>query len=169
MISAIVAVDNNYGIGYQNKLLEHIPEDLKYFKSLTINKVVIMGRKTYDSLPRKPLPNRLNIVITRSPVVSDDDNVIFMDLEQVKAWLLKNKSEKDIFIIGGESIYKELMPFYDDIYLTKIYLNHENVDKYFPVNVEKDSAWLATAIGEIKKHKDIAYQFRHYNRQQLIF
>ena len=64
MISAIVAVNNDWGIGYNGDLLEHIPEDLKYFKKLTENNVVIMGRKTWDSLPKKPLPNRLNMIVT---------------------------------------------------------------------------------------------------------
>jgi dihydrofolate reductase len=65
MISAIVAVDNNWGIGYNGNLLEHIPDDMKFFKKLTTGNVVIMGRKTWDSLPVKPLPDRLNLVITR--------------------------------------------------------------------------------------------------------
>ena len=68
MISAIVAVDENWGIGYDGKLLEKIPEDLKHFKELTNNNVVVMGRKTWNSLPTNPLPNRTNIVITRNPV-----------------------------------------------------------------------------------------------------
>ena len=68
MIAAIVAVDNNWGIGYNGELLERIPEDMKYFKELTQNKPIIMGRKTWDSLPKKPLPNRINIIITRNPI-----------------------------------------------------------------------------------------------------
>ena len=68
MISAIVAVDNNWGIGYNGKLLERIPEDLKYFKELTNNNVIVMGRKTWNSLPVNPLPNRTNIIITRNPI-----------------------------------------------------------------------------------------------------
>ena len=73
MISAIVAVDNNWGIGYNGNLLEHIPDDLKYFKQLTSNKMVVMGRKTWDSLPIKPLPDRLNIVITNTICMSNNN------------------------------------------------------------------------------------------------
>ena len=85
MISAIVAVDNNWGIGFNGDLLEHIPEDLKYFKELTSGGVVIMGRKTWDSLPKKPLPNRVNIVITSNPK-EDEENVKYMTLEEAKAY-----------------------------------------------------------------------------------
>ena len=77
MISAIVAVDNNWGIGYNGNLLEHIPADLKDFKQLTTGQVVIMGRKTWDSLPKKPLPNRLNIIITSTPQ-ENEENVKFL-------------------------------------------------------------------------------------------
>ena len=82
MISAIVAVDNNWGIGFNGDLLEHIPEDLKYFKEITDNHWVIMGRKTWDSLPKKPLPNRTNVVITKNPQYSKEAN--FWTLGQTK-------------------------------------------------------------------------------------
>jgi dihydrofolate reductase len=80
MISAIVAVDKNWGIGFNNDLLEHIPEDLKRFKELTTGNTVIMGRKTWDSLPKKPLPDRLNIIITSNPK-ENEENIKYMTLE----------------------------------------------------------------------------------------
>ena len=105
MISAIVAVDSNWGIGYNGDLLEHIPEDLKYFKQLTSGNVVVMGRKTWDSLPRKPLPNRLNIIVTRNPKHFQDFTDIkscamSLDLNETID-LIQDTYDKEVFIIGG--------------------------------------------------------------------
>lgn len=101
MINAIVAVDNNWGIGYNGNLLEHIPEDLKYFKELTSNNWVVMGRKTWDSLSKKPLPNRKNLVITNNPTIYNNTNEVnFFTLKQIKLYMLKNKN-LTFFIIGG--------------------------------------------------------------------
>ena len=101
MISAIVAVDNNWGIGYNGDLLEHIPEDLKYFKQLTSGeyKAVVMGRKTWDSLPKKPLPNRKNIVITTQTCYNSQDEH-FWPLGQTKLVMQQQKGW-DFFVIGG--------------------------------------------------------------------
>ena len=144
MISAIVAVDNNWGIGYNGDLLEHIPEDLKYFKTLTTDHVVVMGRKTWDSLPKKPLPNRDNIVITRTTVPYTDNDAFFCDLEYLtshsKNHLFRLSGNKEWFIIGGGTIYKELLPLCDRVYVTWICKDYENVDTYFP-NLDKDPNW----------------------------
>ena len=106
MISAIVAVDENFGIGFNNQLLEHIPEDLKRFKQLTTNKTIIMGRKTWESLPNKPLPNRLNIVIT-SKERSLEEMTAFIPFEEAYARATHTLPEDEWFIIGGGSIYKK--------------------------------------------------------------
>jgi dihydrofolate reductase len=88
MISAIVAVDQNWGIGYKGELLEHLPPDLKYFKELTTGHVVVMGRKTWDSLPKKPLPNRINYVITRE-AKSSNEEVAYFDMNCIKMMIQK--------------------------------------------------------------------------------
>jgi dihydrofolate reductase len=129
MISAIVAVDNNWGIGFNGDLLEHIPEDLKYFKKLTENNVVIMGRKTWDSLPKKPLPNRLNMIVT-SQIKSSAGCVLingeYMALSLDNVILqLQNCDDTNYFVIGGGQIYKELLPYCDRVYVTKIFKNHD--------------------------------------------
>ena len=160
MISAIVAVDNDWGIGYNGDLLEHIPEDLKYFKALTTGNTVIMGRKTWDSLPKKPLPNRTNIVITSNPNMYNDAE--FMDLFDAKLYLIYNKND-DIFIIGGGKIYEELLPLCDRVYVTKINKSHENVDTYFP-NLDKSDEWAPASCSPIYDHKDFTYQFWQYDR-----
>ena len=125
MISAIVAVDKNWGIGYNGDLLEHIPEDLKYFKQLTFGNTIVMGRKTWDSLPKKPLPNRHNLVITKDPSIYELINEVwFYTLHQIEVLMLKNKNVS-YFIIGGGQIYEKLLPICDRVYVTKIFKDHD--------------------------------------------
>ena len=162
MISAIVAVDENFGIGFNNQLLEHIPEDLKRFKQLTTNKTIIMGRKTWESLPNKPLPNRLNIVVT-SKERSFEEMTLFTSFEEVYSRATHIMPEDEWFIIGGGSIYKEFLPICDKVYLTKIMVSHENVDTYFP-NIELMDNWKCIEQSEIKQYNDISYQFKTYSR-----
>lgn len=163
MISAIVAVDENFGIGFNGDLLEHIPEDLKHFKELTSGHTVVMGRKTWDSLPKKPLPNRHNLVITKDPSIYELTNEVwFYTLRQIEVLMLKNKNI-NYFVIGGGSIYKEFLPICDKVYLTKIMVSHENVDTYFP-NIELMDNWKCVEQSEIKQYNDISYQFKTYSR-----
>ena len=162
MISAIVAVDENFGIGFNGDLLEHIPEDLKRFKQLTTNKTIIMGRKTWESLPNKPLPDRLNIVIT-SKERSLGEMTVFTSFEEVYSRATHIMPEDEWFVIGGGSIYKEFLPICDKVYLTKIMVSHENVDTYFP-NIELMDNWKCVEQSEIKQYNDISYQFKTYSR-----
>lgn len=169
MISAIVAVDANWGIGYNGQLLEHISDDLKRFKELTSNNTVIMGRKTWESLPNKPLPNRLNIVLTSTPsqmeqtvntkFLTMDD--FLMNLDSLEEFM--NEYGKEIFIIGGSQIYHSLLPIYDRVYVTKIYKSHENVDSYFP-NLDNDNNWKMVSASEILTNNNLTYQFCCYDR-----
>lgn len=134
MINLIVAVDEKMGIGYNNHLLEAIPEDLKRFKSLTTGHTVVMGRKTWDSLPNKPLPNRKNIVI------SSQKQENFMTTTECLNYI-KNIND-DVFIIGGASVYRFFLPLANRIYITLNHKNFENVDTYFPnINLEE---WTIT-------------------------
>ena len=160
MISAIVAVDNNWGIGFNGDLLEHIPEDLKYFKQLTTGNTVIMGRKTWDSLPNKPLPNRTNIVITNN--TNMEGQAEFMDLTDVMLYFIYNKND-DIFIIGGGKIYEELLPMCNRIYVTKIFKDHDQVDTYFP-NLDESDKWAPATCSDIRQQGDLMYQFWQYDR-----
>ena len=163
MISAIVAVDENWGIGYNGDLLEHIPEDLKYFKELTSGNTIVMGRKTWDSLPRKPLPNRHNLVITKDPSIYELTNeVSFYTLRQIEVLMLKNKNV-NYFVIGGGQIYEKLLPLCDRVYVTKIFKDHDQFDTYFP-NLDESDEWTPALQTAIQTHNDIAYQFWEYDR-----
>ena len=163
MISAIVAVDNNWGIGYNGDLLEHIPEDLKYFKELTTGHIVVMGRKTWDSLPKKPLKDRLNIVISRQSrgPLGDMAFSISMDEAQVRVSLSNN--DEEWFIIGGGSIYQEFLSICDQVYVTKIYKNHDKVDTYFP-NLDELKEWIGVTESEVLQYNNLSYQFWRYER-----
>ena len=159
MISAIVAVDNDWGIGYNGNLLERIPEDQKYFKTLTTGHAVVMGSKTWDSLPKKPLPDRMNIIISHEGNLLLENGAIRLKLEDLNL----DYFETDVFIIGGGSIYQQLLPFCDRVYVTKIYKSHEQVDTYFP-NLDELDDWESTASGPIQTYKDLTYQFWQYDR-----
>ena len=163
MISAIVAVDNNWGIGFNGDLLEHIPEDLKYFKELTSGeyKAVVMGRKTWDSLPKKPLPNRKNIIITTQTNYDSQDEH-FWRLGQAKL-VMKQQKGWEFFVIGGGQIYEKLLPLCDRVYVTKIFKDHDQVDTYFP-NLDESDEWAPAMQSALHTYKDLTYQFWQYDR-----
>ena len=163
MISAIVAVDNNWGIGYNGDLLEHIPEDLKYFKALTTGHVVVMGRKTWDSLPQKPLKDRLNIVISSQPRGVLGEMAFSIPMDEAKVRVALSGNDEEWFIIGGGSIYQEFLSVCDRVYVTKIYKDHDNVDTYFP-NLDKSEEWTPAACGQLLTYNDLTYQFWQYDR-----
>lgn len=175
MISAIVCVDQNWAIGYKGDLLAKIPEDMKFFKEKTTGQTVIMGRKTYDSLPIKPLPNRENVVITREVYkdeysrYKDDDGVVYAELERVSdvlKFVKKHSLNSSYFVIGGGQIYKELLPYCDTVYVTKIDYAFENADTYFP-NLENIPEWEIESISEIKEYDNIKYRFYTYKKGDI--
>jgi len=128
MISIIVAIAENMAIGKNNDLLWHIPEDLKRFKRITSGHPVIMGKRTYESLPRRPLPNRRNIVIT--DVKGEELEGCEMAWSIAEAIAKCNLSEEN-FVIGGASIYKQFLPYADRLYLTRIHKSFD-ADVFFP-------------------------------------
>ena len=163
MITAIVAVNEDWGIGYNNELLEHIPEDLNHFKAVTIGRTVVMGLNTWESLPKKPLPNRLNIIIEPTECYKvPDEPILHMDLDTLLE--MSKETGMEYVVIGGGSIYKQLLPYCDRVYVTKIYKKHENVDTFFP-NLDESDDWVVTPFGEKKDYKDFSYQFWRYDRK----
>lgn len=127
-ISIIVAIAQNNAIGFENKLLYWLPNDLKRFKSLTTGHTIIMGRKTFESLPKGALPNRRNIVLTRQ-------DIEFPGAERyasLETALSQCKAEEEVFIIGGASVYREAMPLADKLYITHIEDTPAQADVFFP-------------------------------------
>jgi dihydrofolate reductase len=127
ILSLIAAVSKNNVLGNDNKLLWHLPADLKYFKNTTSGKTIIMGRKTYESIGRA-LPNRRNIVVTRQKDFTAEGCEIFNSLQQA---VQECEHEKEVFIIGGGEIYRQALPEADRIYLTRVYEHFEG-DTTFP-------------------------------------
>jgi Dihydrofolate reductase len=138
-MKAILSVDKNWGIGFENQLLERVPEDMRFFKDMTIGKVVVMGRRTFDSLPgRKPLRDRINIVLSGSL----DKGISGITVCNSMAELfdeIEKKGDKEIYIIGGAEVYKQLLPYCSEVYITK-FNNAYKADRYFP-DLDKDKDW----------------------------
>lgn len=161
MISIIVAIAEDNGIGKGNDLLWHIPDDLKHFKKVTMGKPVIMGKRTWFSLPKRPLPGRRNIVIT------DVSGELFEGAEaaySINEAVDKCRSEEEVIIMGGGSIYRQFMPYADRLYITKVYKTAE-ADVFFPEI--SDSEWK---VVEEEPHKDevIPYSYLIYERKVLL-
>ena len=128
-ISIIVVVGNNNEIGRNNGLLCHLPADLKHFKLLTIGHTIVMGRKTFESLPKGALPDRTNIVLTRNSNLSFENCLIYSSLSEI---IDSQKNNDKIFIIGGGEIYRQVLPFANKLYLTKVHATFDDADTFFP-------------------------------------
>lgn len=128
-LSIIAAVDRRMGIGFENKLLFWLPNDLKRFKALTTGNTILMGRKTFESLPKGALPNRRNIVLSANPTTECQGADIFPSLE---AALQSCREDEHIYIIGGASIYQQALPLADELYLTEIDSTAPEADAFFP-------------------------------------
>ena len=165
-MNLIAAVDKNWAIGRNNKLLVSIPDDMKFFRETTTGKVVVMGRKTLESFPgKKPLKNRVNIVLTGDRSYQADGAVIVHDMEELHEELKKYPSE-DIYVIGGESIYKQLLDECDVAHITKIDFAYE-ADAWFP-NLDEDEDWVVAADSEEKTYFDLEYCFKMYVRKTKL-
>lgn len=134
MISIIVAIAENRAIGFENKLIYWLPNDLKRFKALTTGNTIIMGRRTFESLPKGALPNRRNIVLSRNGKAEDFPGAdLYADLDSALA-----SCTGEVYIIGGSSVYREAMPKADRLCLTYIYDTPQNADTFFPeINSEE--------------------------------
>lgn len=160
MIIAIAAVDKNWGIGRNGDLLVNIPEDKKFFKYITNNSIVIMGRKTWDSLPQKPLPNRENYVITKTPEKYSKEGAKFITLSEAIQMIENSEIGSRIFIIGGGQIYKKLLPYCAMAEITKVYKDFE-ADTFFP-NLDTNTNWVTTGEAPVQYYNEIPYQFFTY-------
>jgi dihydrofolate reductase len=156
MISIIVAVSDDWGIGKNNDLLWNISEDLKRFKKLTLGNTVIMGKKTWDSLPKRPLPGRKNIVLTDNRNEIIENAVTCYSIEDA---LSKCNEDEEIFIMGGGSIYRQFMPLADRLYITHVHKTAP-ADIYFP---EIDlKVWKVTEKEEFLSDDNIPYTYTVY-------
>lgn len=160
-ISIIVAIDQNNAIGKDNQMLVHLPDDLKYFKQVTSGHSVIMGRKTFESLPKGALPNRRNIVITRNTELQYAGCEMVYSVEGA---LEATEGEEEVFVMGGGVIYKETIQKADKLYITHIHHAFGDAEVYFPeidLNIWQE-VWREDHQAD-EKHK-YAFSFVQYEK-----
>lgn len=162
----IAAVDENWAIGYEGRLLFRIPEDLRFnFRARTVGQIVIMGRTTYESLPgKKPLPDRLNIVISRALAAADYENVLFCNSLAEVLEIIEGFKERKIFVAGGASVYRLMLPYCSLAFITKVKAV-KRADRYM-VNLDKDPDWDLIEESLPRTHGDnLRFSYATYRRR----
>lgn len=162
MISFIWAMDMNRAIGFQNKLPWHLPEDLKFFKRVTMGHPVIMGRKTHESIGRL-LPGRENIVLTRDPNFQSDGIKVMHSVEEIFHY--SRETNEELFVIGGAEIFNELFPVADKLYLTMIHEEFQG-DTYFPQFPIDDWKLVSSEKGITDEKNPYDFEFLIYERKK---
>lgn len=167
-MNVIAAVDNNWAIGYQDKLLVRIPNDHKFFRSVTMGKVVVLGRKTLAGFPNGlPLAGRTNIILSRNPDFTVPSGIVVHSKEELLTEL-KKYNDDDIYIIGGGSIYEMMLPYCRIAHITKIDYKYQ-ADTYFP-NLDNMKNWCIVDDSEEETYFSIEYRFLKYqNRTPLAY
>ncbi len=165
-VALIVAIDSNRGIGKNNDLMWHLPNDMKFFKDTTQNQIVVMGRKNYDSIPEKyrPLPNRLNVVLTRNTDFHAPGCEVFTSMEACFEHF-KNETERTLFIIGGGEIYKMALASnrIDEMYITFINKKYD-ADTFFPSFDENEWKIEEIMSQDIDDKHESSFIIKKYNR-----
>ena len=161
-MKAIAAIDINLGIGRDNDLLISIPEDMKRFRRITTGKTVVMGHSTLKSFPGgKPLPNRENIVFSRSEQPPQEGVTFVHSVEELME-LLKDRNIDDVYVIGGGMIYSLLLPYCDELNLTVV--EHAfDATVFFP-DFRKDESWTLAGVSQTFSHDLVKYRFEDYRR-----
>ena len=164
MIYAIVTADKNWGIGKNGRQITTIPDDIRYIRSVTSGQNVIMGRKTFQSYPVGQIPeNRNNIVLTTDTGFRPHGAAAAGSVEE--AIRVANESKKDIYVLGGASVFKEMLPYFDEIQVTAIDYSYD-VDCYFP-DIDKMPEWVLVEESEEQTHFDTVYYLRRYLKRRL--
>lgn len=165
-MNLIAAVDKNWAIGMDNKLLVRIPDDMKRFRQMTVGKVVVLGRKTLETFPGgQPLKERTNIVLSKNKDYQVKGAVCVHSMEELSQELGKYNSE-DVYVIGGESVYRQMLAQCDTAYITKLDYSYQ-ADAWFP-NLDEEKAWQITEESEEQTYFDIIYHYRKYVRKEAI-
>jgi dihydrofolate reductase len=159
-MNLIVAVDQNWAIGNNGQLLEHVKGDMINFKNITTGKIIVVGRETLGTFPGgQPLKNRKNIILTKSPQFQIEGGIIAHSIEETLK-LCKAFDSKDIYIVGGSSVYEQFLPHVDTAYITKFHNVHE-ADRFFP-SLDDDNEWELVESSETFSENDVNYSFNKY-------
>ena len=160
---AIVNVTPDWGIGAENRLLISVPSDLKRFRELTVGKTVILGRKTLETFPgKRPLKNRRNLILSRNQGFSAENAEVYSSVGALLE-AVKELPPEEVFVIGGESVYRALLPYCDRVLLTRTWFDGK-ADRFFP-NLDADPAWVCTDEGEWQEENGLRYCFCTYERR----
>lgn len=157
----ILAVDKDFGIGKDNKLLFHFKKDLAHFKELTLNNIVIMGRKTYESMGGG-LPKRENIVLTRNKDYNIEDGLVFNEIDKLLSYIEDNKNDREVFVIGGNEIVNLLLDYCNEAIITKIDAN-KDADTFLH-NFDEDKDFEIYKESELINEKDTNFKYVYYRR-----
>ncbi len=153
----IAAVDNNWAIGRAGKMLVSIPEDMKFFREETMGKVVIMGRKTLETLKdRSPLPGRVNVVVTSNKNFDVKDAIVCNSVEEAVEAVSQYNTD-DVYVIGGGTIYEQMLDMCDEAHITKIDYEYD-ADTFFP-NLDENPDWEMAETSDERTYFDIVYEF----------
>lgn len=166
MFKTIVAVDKNWAIGKNNQLLFNLPSDMKFFKETTKNSIVIVGQKTLESFPgQKPLKNRVNIVITDDENYKKDGTIVVNSIEEAitVANAQSKMLNKDVFVIGGASIYRQMIDYCDTAYVTKVDKSVQNADTFFP-NLDFSKEWEMCSCSDTFEENNLKFYFTTYKK-----
>ena len=162
-MNIIVSVDENWGIGCNKQLLFPIKKDLAYFREMTTGKTVILGRETLYTFPQQlPLRNRSNIIMTRDEEFQIENGIIVHSMKELLDKVSEFNNPEDLFVIGGQSIYEQLLPYVDTCYVTKIHHNF-TADRFFP-NLDTDADWELMTSSSVYTENEVDFQFTVYKR-----
>jgi len=163
-MKAIVNADINWAIGMGDSLINHIPADMKFFKEKTTGNVVVMGRSTFLTFPGpKALPNRVNIVLTTDKNWSAPDVIVCHSTDELFVQL-KRYDTNTVYIIGGSTVYEQLLPYCDTVYVTKVETS-KPADKFFP-NLDDMAEWEIVSEGDEQDHNGVKFRFVTYGKKQ---
>ena len=166
-MNIIAAVDNNWAIGWKGQLLVRIPNDHKQFRQETMGKVVVYGRKTLETFPQgMPLEGRVNIILSKTPNYQVKGAMVVASVEALLEKLKEYPSE-DVYVVGGASVYRQLLPYCNTAHITKIDHVYE-ADVYFP-DLDQNPEWELTADSDEQTYFDIAYTFLRYEKCEKNF
>ena len=164
-MNLIVAVDKNWGIGAKNDLLFNLKQDMAFFRETTLNKIVVMGRNTLESFPGgKPLKNRINICLNDQPNFEKDGVIVVGSLKELFAKINDYETD-DVFVIGGASIYRQLLPYCKNAYITKIEAE-KPADVCFP-NLDDNPDWKLSKEGNLHDENGISFKFCLYTNKNV--
>ncbi|WP_099204100.1 dihydrofolate reductase [Scatolibacter rhodanostii] len=166
-MNCILSVSENWGIGKDNKLLFHLPSDMAFFKAKTMGNVVVMGHSTLKSLPgSKPLPNRMNIVLSRHLDSAPEGTLLYHSMEELLPDLATGYDSDSVYIIGGESIYKQFLPYCHQAFITKVQKDVP-ADRFFP-NLDNDPNWVLADSTEPITEKEITFTICTYENKNPL-